>query len=197
MAKKSVKKSAKRSVKKAAKKAKPARKSAKKSKPAKKAKKAAKKSNRKPAAKPAPAPVTSINPYLTFNGNCEDAFNFYKSVFGGDFAYKGRFNEMPPQEGKTMSESEGNKIMHVSLPISAETVLMGSDSSEEFGHATVMGNNFSISINAKSQDEADRLYNGLAQGGAAIMPMSKTFWGSYFGMLKDKYDIAWMVSFGQ
>jgi PhnB protein len=186
--KKSAKKAAKKPVKKSAKKV--AKKAAKKSKPAKKA-------NKKPAAKPAVPATNSVNPYLTFNKNCEEAFNFYRSVFGGNFAYVGRFKEMPPQEGKTMSEAEGNMIMHISLPISNETVLMGSDSSEEFGHATVMGNNFSISVNAKSQNEADRLYNGLAQGGNATMPMSKTFWGSYFGMLVDKFGIAWMISFGQ
>lgn len=190
-AKKAAKKTAKKSVKKAAKKS--AKKAAKKSKPVKKAKKASK----KPVAKPAAPPSNSINPYLTFNGNCEEAFNFYKSVFGGDFAYVGRFNQMPPNESKPMSEEEGNKIMHISLPISNETVLMASDSSDDYGHATTIGNNFSISINAKSQDEADRLYNGLSQGGNAVMPMSKTFWGSYFGMFTDKYGINWMVSFGQ
>ncbi len=189
-AKKSAKKASKKPVKKAAKKT--AKKAAKKSKPVKKAKKA----NKKPAAKPAAPPSNSINPYLTFGGNCEDAFNFYRSVFGGDFTYIGRFSEMPPQEGKTMSAEEANRIMHISLPISTETVLMGSDSSDEFGHATTKGNNFSISINAKSQDEADRLYNGLSQGGVPFMPMSKTFWGSYFGMFTDKYGINWMVSYG-
>ena len=195
MAKKSGKKSAKKAAKKPVKKSakKTAKKAAKKSKPVKKTKKTSK----KPAAKPAAPPSNSINPYLTFNGNCEEAFNFYKSVFGGDFAYVGRFNQMPPNEAKPMSEEEGNKIMHISLPISNETVLMASDSSDDYGHATTIGNNFSISINAKSQDEADRLYNGLSQGGNQVMPMSKTFWGSYFGMFTDRYGINWMVSFGK
>ena len=96
-----------------------------------------------------------------------------------------------------MPESEGNKIMHVSLPISKETILMGSDSSEAFGHATVIGNNISISINAKSHEDANRIYNGLSAGGQATMPMNKTFWGAYFGMLKDKFDILWMVNYDE
>jgi PhnB protein len=159
-------------------------------------KKAAKKASKKPAAVAAPRTL-SINPYITFNGNCEEAFNFYKSVFGGKFPYIGRFKEMPPMEGKPMSAAEGEKIMHVSLPISKETILMGSDSSEAFGHASIVGNNFSISVNAASQAQADKIYKGLSAGGQATMPMNKTFWGSYFGMLVDKFGIQWMVSFDQ
>ncbi|MEO6301560.1 MAG: VOC family protein [Bacteroidia bacterium] len=169
------------------------------------ARKASKKSAKKPApkkkaAKKAAAPVApkanQINPYLNFPGNCEVAFNFYRSVFGGKFSFVGRFKDMPPVDGKTMSPEQGEKIMHVSLPISKETTLMGSDSSEEFGQVTNIGNNFSISITAKSANEAERLYNGLASDGTAFMPMSKTFWGSYFGMLTDKFGITWMISFG-
>ena len=198
MAKKKVKKAVKKAAKKktAKKASKPAKKTAKKT-----AKKKAAKPTKKKAAKPAvaKAPKTnSVNTYLTFPGNCEDAFNFYKAVFGGDFAYLGRFKDMPPAEGQPpMSPEEGGKIMHVSLPISQETMLMGSDSSNEYGHATTIGNNFSISVTAKDQTEADRLYNGLAQGGVSTMPMNKTFWGSYFGMLTDKYGIQWMVSFDE
>lgn len=168
-------------------------------------KKVAKKKTAKPIkkkiAKPtvAKAPKTnSVNTYLTFPGNCEDAFSFYRTVFGGNFAYLGRFKDMPPADGQPpMSPEDGNKIMHVSLPISQETMLMGSDSSNEYGHATNIGNNFSISVNAMNQSEADRLYNGLAQDGVSTMPMNKTFWGSYFGMLTDKYGIQWMVSFDE
>lgn len=139
--------------------------------------------------------MASINPYLTFNGNCEEAFNFYKSVFGGDFAYVGRFNEMPPQEGKTMPEEEGNRIMHISLPIGNGAALMGSDTGGEWAQGYSAGNNFSISINAESKDEADKLFNGLAAGGQVTMPMSNTFWGSYFGMCTDKFGISWMMSY--
>ena len=156
-----------------------------------------KKATKKTAKKSAPKKVskhTLINPYLTFAGNCEEAFNFYKNVFGGKFQYIGRFNEMPPMDGKPMPPEEGQKIMHVSLPIGGESILMGSDSSEAFGHATVIGNNFSISVNAPDNAKADYLFNGLAAGGQATMPMSMTFWGSYFGMLTDKFGIQWMVS---
>lgn len=139
-----------------------------------------------------------VNPYLTFSGNCEEAFTFYKSVFGGDFQYVGKFKDMPAMEGcESVPEAEGEKIMHISLPISKETTLMGSDSSEAFGQATIVGNNFTISINTDSQEEADNLFNGLSAGGKVTMPMNKTFWGSYFGMLVDRFNIQWMVSFEQ
>jgi PhnB protein len=142
--------------------------------------------------------MAQVNPYLTFNGNCEEAFNFYKSVFGGEFGYIGKFKDMPPAEGcGPMSEADGEKIMHVSLAISNETVLMGSDSSEAFGQVTVIGNNFSISINTESVEEADKLFNGLSAGGKIIAPMEKTFWGAYFGMFTDKFDINWMVNFDE
>jgi len=139
--------------------------------------------------------MTTVNTYLTFNGNCEEAFNFYKSVFGGEFDYIGKFKDMPPMGDKPVAPEEADKIMHVSLPIGEGTYLMGSDSSDAYGHATVIGNNFSISIKTDSQTEADRLYNGLSAGGKITMPMEKTFWGSYFGMFTDKYSINWMVSF--
>ena len=139
-----------------------------------------------------------VNPYLTFNGNCEEAFTFYKSVFGGDFQFVGRFKDMPAMGGsESVPANEGEKIMHISLPISNETTLMGSDSSESYGQATIVGNNFNISVNTGSTEEADKLFNGLSAGGKVIMPMNKTFWGSYFGMLVDRFDIQWMVSFEQ
>lgn len=200
VAKKSAKKAAKKSSKKSAPKkaikkvVKPARPSGGKAAPKKAVKKAAPK-------KAAPAPVkksVGINPYLTFNGNCEQAFNFYKSVFGGSFPYIGRFGEMPPMENMPpVPDSEKNKIMHISLPIGNNSVLMGSDSSDAFGQANVSGNNFSISINATSKNEADKLYNGLSAGGKQTMPMSNTFWGSYFGMLEDQFGIQWMVSYDE
>ena len=139
--------------------------------------------------------MTTINPYIVFNGTCEDAFNFYKSIFGGDFPYVGRFSEMPENPDCVISEEEKNKIMHISLPIGKETILMGSDSSEAFGEASVVGNNFSISINTDSRDEATRLFDHLSENGTIKMPLNKTFWGSYFGMFTDKFGIHWMVSF--
>lgn len=141
--------------------------------------------------------MATINPYLTFLGNCEEAFNFYKSVFGGDFTYIGRFSEMPEDENYKMPESEKNNIMHISLPISKETILMGSDTGGEWADKTVVGNNISISINAKSKEEADRLFNDLSKDGRITMPIAATFWGDYFGMLRDKFEINWMVSFNE
>ncbi len=196
MAKKAKKKPVKKAAKKKA--ARPAKKAVKKvaKKAAKKVvkKKAPKKASKKAAPKKVVKRSASINPYLTFAGNCEEAFHFYRSVFGGNFTFVGRFKDMPPMDGKPLPESEGEKIMHIALPISPETILMGSDSSEAFGHATVMGNNFSISVNTISEAQADKLYHGLSAGGHATMPMSKTFWGAYFGMLVDKYGIQWMVN---
>lgn len=139
--------------------------------------------------------MTTINIYLTFNGNCEEAFNFYKSVFGGEFPHVGRFSEMPPQEGMSpIPEEDQNKIMHMSLPISQETVLMGSDIAGDWATNFKEGNNFSISINTDTREEADRLFNELSNGGHITMPLQDSFWGSYFGMFTDKFGIAWMVS---
>lgn len=140
--------------------------------------------------------MATVNTYLTFNGNCEEAFLFYKSVFGGDFAYMGRFGEMPPSDDPNCpppSGEEANRIMHVSLPISKETILMGSDTTSQSGDV-VFGTNFSVSINTNSTEEADNLFNGLSADGTIIMPMEKTFWGAYFGMFTDKFGIGWMVN---
>jgi PhnB protein len=139
--------------------------------------------------------MATVNVYLTFNGNCEEAFNFYKSVFGGEFPYLGRFGEMPPSEENKVSPEHANRIMHVSLPISKETIIMGSDTGGEWAANFKQGNNFSISITAERRDEADRLFSGLSVGGTVTMPMNETFWGDYFGMFTDKFGVQWMVSF--
>ena len=141
--------------------------------------------------------MATTNTYLNFNGNCEEAFNFYKSVFGVEFAYIGRFKDMPADENcPPPSEEEGNRIMHVALPISKETVLMASDTTSAYGDVT-FGNNFSVSINTDSAAEADTLFAGLSSGGNIIMPMEKTFWGAYFGMFTDKFGINWMINFDE
>lgn len=138
--------------------------------------------------------MATVNTYLTFNGNCEEAFNFYKSVFGGDFAYIGRFGEMPEGDGYSVPEADKNKIMHVGLPI-GNTILMGSDTGGDWAAKLIEGNNFSISVNTESKEEGDRIFNGLAAEGQITMPMENTFWGAYFGMLTDKFGIQWMVNF--
>ncbi len=141
--------------------------------------------------------MATVNPYINFQGNCEVAFNYYKSVFGGEFLMMNRFSEMPPQEGMELSAADMNKIMHVSLPISKETLLMGSDVGGEWASGIVIGNNITISITADSKEQADHLFNSLSEGGKVTMPMDLTFWGSYFGMCTDKFDINWMISFKQ
>ena len=139
--------------------------------------------------------MAAINPYLMFNGTCEEAFLFYKSVFGGEFPYIGKYKDAPAEEGEQLSEEAQNKVMHVSLPI-GNTILMGSDSHPRYGDVS-FGDNFSISINAESTEEADRIFNGLSAGGHVEMPMNKTFWGAYFGMFKDKFGVNWMVNFDE
>ena len=104
---------------------------------------------------------------------------------------------MPPSEGQQLSAEDGEKIMHVSLPVSKETMIMGSDTGGDWAPTYTQGNNFSISINADSKEEADKLFNGLSQGGKVTMPMADTFWGDYFGMFMDKYGINWMVSYNE
>ena len=137
----------------------------------------------------------TVNAYLNFNGNCEEAFDFYKSVFGGEFAFLGRFNEMPPQDGMpSLSEIEGNRIMHVTLPIGGDTMLMGSDTLP-FSGDVHFGNNISLSINASSREEADTVFNKLMAGGKVTMPLAETFWGAYFGMCTDRFGVNWMMNY--
>jgi PhnB protein len=139
--------------------------------------------------------MVTINMYLTFNGNCREAFDFYRSVFGGEFSAVSTFGEMPPQEGMPpIPDNMKNRLMHISLPISKETMLMGSDTGGEWAKDFKEGNNFSLSVNADTAQEVDKILNALAKGGNITMPADKTFWGSYFGMLKDKFGISWMVS---
>ncbi len=138
---------------------------------------------------------TTVNIYLTFDGNCKQAFDFYKSIFGGEFQYSGTYGEMPPQEGMPpMPEELKEKIMHISLPVSEETLLMGSDAGGDWSKKITVGNNFSISVNTGSQEEATRIFNALSEGGQITMPLEKTFWQSYFGMLTDQFGINWMVN---
>ena len=139
--------------------------------------------------------MASVNVYLNFAGNCEEAFLFYKSVFGGEFSYLGRFKDMPPQEGMPpLPEEMAEWIMHVSLPV-GETVLMGSDTGGEWAPERKEGNNFAISVNAGSREEADSIFAGLSAGGSIVMPLGDMFWGAYFGQCTDKYGVGWMVNF--
>ena len=136
--------------------------------------------------------MARINPHINFNGNCEDAFTFYKSVFGGEFARIVRFKDMA--EAGHFTSSEADKIMHIALPI-GKNVLMANDVPEILGKVNENENRSKISISTESKDEADKLFNGLSAGGSIEMPMSDSPWGSYFGMFRDKYGIEWMVDF--
>jgi PhnB protein len=134
-----------------------------------------------------------INPHINFNGNAEEAFNFYKTVFGGEFAMIIRFKDMSSPE-TPISENEANKIMHIALPI-GKNILMGNDVPEFMGRVNENENRSKISISAESKEEADKLFNGLSVGGNVEVPIADSPWGSYFGMFRDKYGIEWMVDF--
>ncbi|NML22853.1 VOC family protein [Pseudoflavitalea sp. G-6-1-2] len=137
--------------------------------------------------------MATISPYLNFMGNTEEAFNFYKSVFGGEFLTLSRFKDQA--ETANVPENEKNMIMHVALPISNDVILMGTDTLESMGQQLNKGNNVSLAINATSLEETEKLFNGLSAGGHIIMPLEKTFWGAYFGMFTDKFGIQWMVNY--
>ncbi len=134
-----------------------------------------------------------INPHINFNGNAEEAFTFYKSVFGGEFAKIMRFKELAIAEFP-VSDNEANKIMHIALPI-GKNMLMANDVPEFMGKTNEHENRSKISISAESREEADKLFNGLSEGGHIEVPIANSPWGSYFGMFRDKYGIEWMVDF--
>ena len=137
--------------------------------------------------------MVTINPYLNFSGNTEEAFNFYKSVFGGEFLMLQRFKDTP--EAGEISKDEKEKLMHISLPIGKGNTLMATDALESMGHKVTAGNNFHLSVETETREEAERIFKSLSEGGKVTMPQDNTFWGSYFGMLTDKYGIQWMVSY--
>ena len=139
--------------------------------------------------------MATINPYLNFNGNCEEAFNFYKSVFGGEFQSIMRFKDTPPDVQMPRDASEDNLIMHVALPIGNGTILMGSDRPKSFGPGT--NDSFSVSVSTDSEAEAKKIFTALSAGGKITMPLDKTFWGSYFGMFTDKFGTMWMVGYSE
>ena len=134
-----------------------------------------------------------INPHINFNGNAEEAFNFYKSVFGGEFAKIMRLKDMANPEFP-VAEQDANKIMHIALPI-GKNVLMGNDVPAFMGKVNENENRSKISVGAESRAEADKLFNGLSAGGTIEFPIGESPWGSYFGMFRDKYGIEWMVDF--
>ncbi|MGH2564653.1 MAG: VOC family protein [Ginsengibacter sp.] len=134
-----------------------------------------------------------INPHINFNGNAEEAFNFYKSVFGGAFTKIIRFKDLSIPE-HPIPEHEANKIMHIALPI-GNSFLMANDVPEFLGRVNENENRSKIFVTAESREEADKLFNGLSAGGAVEMPIGDSPWGSYFAMFRDKYGIEWMVDY--
>jgi PhnB protein len=137
--------------------------------------------------------MAKLNSYLNFDGQAEEAFNFYKSIFGGEFA--GEIYRMGNAPGtENLSEDSKNRVMHIGLPIGGD-LLMGSDIIPEFGQTLVRGNNNYISIFPDSREDAQRLFNGLSAGGTIEMPLEDQFWGDYFGSFQDKFGIGWMVNY--
>ncbi len=134
-----------------------------------------------------------INPHINFNGNAEEAFNFYKSVFGGEFTNIMRLKDLSSAEFP-VAENDANKILFIALPI-GNNLLMGNDVPESMGRVNENENRSKISITAESREEADKLFYGLSAGGSVEMPIDDSPWGSYFGMFRDKYGIEWMVDY--
>ena len=138
--------------------------------------------------------MTTINPWINFNGNAEEAFTFYKSVFGGEFKKVMRFKDLTSPEFSVVKNEE-NKIMLITLPIGKNNMLMANDVPEIMGRVNENENRSKISISTESKEEADKLFNGLSAGGNVEGPMGDSPWGTYFGMFRDKYGIEWMIEF--
>ena len=138
--------------------------------------------------------MRAINPWINFNGNAEEAFTFYKSVFGGDFAKIVRFKDIASDEFP-IPENEANKIMQIALPVGKNNVLIANDVPEFLGRVDENENRSKIAISAESREEADKLFNGLSAGGAIEGPIGDSPWGTYAGMFRDKYGIEWIVDF--
>lgn len=140
--------------------------------------------------------MAKVSTYLNFPGNTEEAFHFYKTVFGTEFEGGiNRFGDMPPQEGMPpMSEETKKQVLHVSLPITGGFMLMGSDAPAEMGFTVTFGNNVYINLEPDTKEEADRLFEALSEKGEIEMPMADMFWGAYFGSCKDQFGVKWMVN---
>ena len=140
--------------------------------------------------------MARLDPYLNFPGNTEEAFEFYRSVFGGEFTAVMRFGEMPGCDEMNLTEEDKGKIMHISLPV-GNAILMATDSLESMGQTLEAGNNSYLSFSPDSREEADRVFAALAEGGKVNMPLQDMFWGDYWGSLTDRYGTNWMVNFAE
>ena len=138
--------------------------------------------------------MTKLNTYLNFAGNTEEAFGFYRSVFGGDFTSVVRFKDMP-MEGVKIPKKDENKIMHIGLPIGRDDILMASDTLESLGQTLSQGNNVYISVHPETKEEADRIFKALSAGGTIEMPIANQPWGDYWGSFRDRFGVLWMVDY--
>jgi len=138
--------------------------------------------------------MKAINPWINFNGNAEEAFTFYKSVFGGEFAKIVRFKDLSGTEFP-VAENDANKIMHIALPIGKNNVLVANDVPEFMGRVNENENRSKIYVATESREEADKIFNGLSAGGEVEGPIGESPWGTYAGMFRDKYGIEWIVEF--
>ena len=137
--------------------------------------------------------MTRLQPYLNFDGTAEEAFDFYKSVFGGEFSSLVRFKDFP-MEGVEIAADEQDRILHIALPVGDGNILMASDVLGSLGQQLVEGNNTYVSVHPESREEADRIFSGLAKGAEVEMPIGDAPWGDYYGALKDRFGIQWMVN---
>lgn len=140
--------------------------------------------------------MTKFNIYLNFAGNTEEAFNFYRSVFGGEFSSFVRFKDMP-MPGQKLRKEDENKLMHIALPVGKEDILMASDALESLGQKLTQGDNVYISISPESKEEADRIFKALSSGGTIEMPIADQPWGDYYGNFVDRFGIQWMVNYSK
>lgn len=138
--------------------------------------------------------MKAVNPYVNFKGNTEEAFNFYQSVFGGEFLGVVRFRDFP-DNSMGVPEADLDKIAHIALPLGPHNILMGTDAVDSMPKDFVPGNNVSMAIETESADEADRLFNGLSSGGEVEMPLTKTDWAEKYGSCTDKFGVQWMVNY--
>jgi PhnB protein len=138
--------------------------------------------------------MTKLHSYLNFAGNAKEAFDFYKSVFGGEFSSVVQFKDLPV-EGVTIPKEDEDKIMHIALPIGEDNILMASDVLESLGQRLVQGNNVYVSVHPDSREEAARAFNALSEGAEIEMPIADQAWGDYFGSLKDRFGVMWMVNY--
>ena len=136
-----------------------------------------------------------IHPYLNFEGKTEAAFRFYEKVLGGTLTEFYRFGAMPMEGGPELTPEQKNYVMHVGLQLPEGQMIMASDMIPGMGPARVEGNNFSISVHPESRQDADRIFNALAEGGAITMPIADQFWGDYYGSVTDRFGMNWMVNY--